>query len=136
MAELAVQKGLFEALSGIGPPVYDVLPQRADGGDAAEYPCIAVGAVVLAPWDTKDNTGFDFVARVHSWSRDAAMSEVKGLQRKIYERLHRGVIAVEGYRLIDLGRRSSTVLEDQDGTFHGVCEYRGLIETIRTGDET
>lgn len=136
MAELAVQKGLYEALTGIGPQVYDALPQRADGGDDTAYPCIAVGAVVLAPWDTKDNTGFDFVARVHSWSRDAAMSEVKGIQRAIYERLHRGVIAVEGYRLIDLGRRTSTVLEDQSGTFHGVCEYRGLIETIRTGDET
>lgn len=129
MAEFAIQQGLFEALTGIGLTVYDVMPQLSDGGSIATYPCVTIGTIVLAPWDTKERLGFDFIARIHSYSRSTSMREGKGIQSSIYQRLHRGVIAVTGYRLVDLLRETSDVMRLADGSFHGVCEFRGLIDS-------
>lgn len=128
MAEFAVQQGLFSALSGLGLTVYDVQPQDPDGGSAAAFPCVTVGTVVFAPWDVKESTGFDFIARVHTWSRSGSMKEAKDIQTAIYTRLHRGTITVTGYGLVDLMRETSDIMQMADGSFHGVCEYRGLIE--------
>lgn len=128
MAEFAVQKGLYTALSGAGLTVYDVQPQAADGGSAAALPCVTVGTIVFAAWDVKENTGFDFIARIHTYSRSGSMKEAKDIQTTIYNRLHRGAITVEGYHLVDLSRQTSDILLQADGSFHGVCEYRGLIE--------
>ncbi len=80
MAEFAVQQGLFQALSGLGLTVYDVQPQAPDGGASAGFPCVTVGTIVFAPWDVKENTGFDFIARVHTWSRSGSMKEAKDIQ--------------------------------------------------------
>lgn len=128
MAEFAVQKGLFTALSGVGLTVYDVQPQAADGGSAAAFPCVTVGTIVFAAWDVKENTGFDFIARIHTYSRSGSMKEAKDIQTAIYDRLHRGEITVTGYQLVDLLRETSDCMQEADGSFHGVCEYRGLIE--------
>lgn len=128
MAETAVQGGLFTALSSIGLRVYDVQPQKPDGGSDAEMPCVTVGTIVFAPWDTKEKTGFDFIARIHTYSRSGSMKEAKDIQTAIYDRLHRGEIAVTGYQLVDLLRETSDCMQEADGSFHGVCEYRGLIE--------
>lgn len=132
MAEFAVQQGLFQALSGLGLTVYDVQPQAPDGGSAAAFPCVTIGTIVFAAWDVKENTGFDFIARIHTFSRSGSMKEAKDIQTTAYNRLHRGTITVAGYRLVDLLRETSDIMRDADGTFHGVCEYRGLIEKTAT----
>jgi hypothetical protein len=129
MAEFAVQKGIFDALTGIGLTVYDVQPQMPDGGSAAAFPCVTVGTIVFAPFDVKESTGFDFIARIHTYSRSGSMKEAKDIQTAIYGLLHRGTITVEGYGLVDLMRETSDIMQMADGSFHGVCEYRGLIET-------
>lgn len=128
MAEFAVQKGLYTALSGVGLAVYDVQPQAADGGSAATFPCVTVGTIVFAAWDVKESTGFDFIARIHTYSRSGSMKEAKDIQATIYNRLNRGEITVSGYHLVDLKRETSDIMTMADGSFHGVCEYRGLIE--------
>lgn len=129
MAEFEIQKGLFLALSALGLTVYDVQPKTADGGDASVYPCVTVGTIVLAPWDTKEKLGFDFIARIHTYSRSSAMKQAKDIQSVLYRRLHRGEITITGYGLVDLTRETSDIMPLADGTFHGVCDYRGLIET-------
>ncbi|WP_395543275.1 DUF3168 domain-containing protein [Neotabrizicola sp. sgz301269] len=129
MAEFAVQKGIFDALSGLGLTVYDVQPQAPDGGSNANFPCVTVGTIVFAPFDVKESTGFDFIARIHTYSRSGSMREAKDIQTAIYTRLHRGAITVEGYALVDLMRETSDIMQMADGSFHGACEYRGLIET-------
>ena len=108
--------------------VYDSAPQQANGASLAVFPYVEVGAIVLAEFDTSSETGFDYVARIHTRSRSAAMSEAKTIQGQIYDRLHRGNIFVAGYNHILLQRETSFCERVSDGSFHGVCEYRGLIE--------
>lgn len=127
-AEFEVQKALFSALTGIGLRVYDSAPQVKDGGSAGAFPYVEVGAVVMADFDTKDADGFDFVARIHTHSRSAGMKEAKNIQGQIYAALHNGELTLTGYRSVLLRREMSDVTRAADGHFHGVCEYRGLIE--------
>ena len=77
--------------------------------------------------DTASETGFDYLARIHTRSRSAGMKETKEIQGQIYDRLHRGALTVTGYQHILIQRERSEVLTAPDGSFHGVCEYRGLI---------
>lgn len=126
-AALAIQAALYTALSGEGLTVSDAAPQRADG---TGYPHVEVGAIAMADWDNKGGDGFDFVARIHTRSRSAGMAEAKTIQGTIYSRLHNGTLTIEGQRLVMLRRVLSDVTRATDGSFHGVCEYRGLIETI------
>lgn len=129
-AEFEIQKALYSALTALGLRVYDSAPQTQDGGSAATFPYVEVGAIVLAPMDTKDRNGFDMVARIHTRSRSGSMKEAKDIQGQIYGRLHHGDLTIIGQRLILLRRETSDVTRAVDGSFHGICEYRGLIETV------
>lgn len=128
-AEFELQKALYAALTALGLRVYDSAPQQADGASLAVFPYVEVGAIVMAPFDTKEQNGFDFVARIHTRSRSASMKEAKNIQGQIYGRLHHGDLTISGQTLILLRRETSDVTRAADGSFHGICEYRGLIET-------
>lgn len=127
-AETAIQGALYSALSGLGLTVVDVGKQAADGSTCTLYPYVEVGMIVIGPFDTSSETGFDFLARIHTRSRSGSMEEAKLIQGQIYDRLHRGAINVSGYKLITIQRERSEMLNAPDGSFHGVCEYRGLID--------
>lgn len=129
-AETAVQGALYTALTGLGLRVYDVAPQAADGASLATFPYVEVGAIVFADFDVKAVNGFDFVVRIHTRSRSGSMAEAKGIQGQLYARLHNGDLTMTGQRLILLRRENSFCDRVADGSFHGVCEYRGLIETL------
>jgi hypothetical protein len=134
-AEVAVQAALHARLSAdpalvglIDGRVYDFAPQAPDGGDAGAFPYVEVGRVVLAEMDTKDALGFDFVARLHTRSRSGSARQSKMIQGAIYDALHLHGLSVAGWSTILLRRENSETTRAQDGSFHGVCEYRGLIE--------
>jgi len=127
-AEVEVQRALYDALSLLGLRVYDSAPQAVDGGSNATFPYVEVGTVAFAPWDTSREQGHDFVARIHTRSRSASMMETKTIQGQIYTRLHLGLLTIVGHDLILIRREASDVIRAPDGSFHGVCEYRGLIE--------
>jgi hypothetical protein len=110
-------------------PVVDVAPQSADGGSATPFPYVAIGTIVLGQFDTARENGFDFAARIHTRSRTTSMMECKTVQGQIYALLHNAALSVVGANFILMQRETSDCLRAQDGTFHGVCEYRGLIET-------
>lgn len=129
-AEFNTQAALFNALSALGLRVHDSAPQQANGASLAVFPYVEVGAVVMSPMDTKERNGFDFAARIHTRSRSASMREAKDIQGQIYDRLHNGDLTITGQRLILLRRETSDVTRASDGSFHGICEYRGLIETV------
>jgi hypothetical protein len=128
-AEIEVQKALYSALKALGLRVYDAAPQAADGASTATFPYVEVGAIILTPFDTFEETGFTIAARIHTRSRSGSMLEAKTIQGQIYARLHRGALSVTGFQLIDLMRETSECLRASDGSFHGVCEYRGQIVT-------
>lgn len=127
-AESEVQKSLADALTAQGLRVYDTAPQAADGGNSADFPYVEVGATEFAEFDTTTETGFDFVARIHTRSRSAGMKECKDIQGAIYSALHLVNIPVSGFSTVLLRRETSGATRASDGSIHGICEYRGLIE--------
>jgi hypothetical protein len=128
-AEVEVQRTLYEGLLPIGLPVYDAAPQAPDGASLATFPYIEVGAIILTPFDTFEEIGFTIAARIHTRSRSRSMLETKTIQGQIYAILHRGALPVAGFRMIDLTRETTECMRVADGSFHGVCEYRGQITT-------
>lgn len=120
--EVAIQGALFSALSALGLRVVD------RGKQAAEWPYVEIGFIVMNPFDTARETGTDYLARIHVRSRSESMREAKEIQGAIYDRLHRGALTITGHRHILIQRERSEVLDAPDGSFHGVCEYRGLME--------
>ena len=128
-AELEVQKALYLALTDLGLRVYDAAPQSPDGASTATFPYVEVGAIVFSEADTDTEAGFDFIARIHTRSRSAGMAECKNIQGQIYARLHNGAMTITGQDTILIQRQLSDCLRVSDGSFHGVCEYRGLIQT-------
>jgi len=120
--EVAIQGALFSALSALGLRVVD------RGKQAAEWPYVEIGFIVMNPFDTARATGTDYLARIHVRSRSESMREAKEIQGAIYDRLHRGALTITGHRHILIQRERSEVLDAPDGSFHGVCEYRGLME--------
>lgn len=129
-AEFEIQRALFNALTGLGLTVYDSAPQAADGGSLAAWPYVEVGFISLAPFDTANSIGFDAVARIHTRSRSGSMAETKRIQGDIYDRLHRGALSVAGYQTVTVQRELSRCDRMSDASFHGVCEYRLLLDKI------
>lgn len=133
-AEFEIQKALYTtlngdvAVSGLVEAVYDAAPQVADGGSGAPFPYVEVGTIVIGEMDTKTRNGFNFVARIHTRSRSNSMKETKDIQGAIYDALHLQAPAIAGYGTILLRRETSDVMRTPEGAFHGVCEYRGLID--------
>lgn len=127
-AEWATQQAIYSALTALGLTVYDVAPQAVDGGSNASWPYVTIGASVFTQWDTKGKTGFNFVQRIHTRSRSAGMKEAKLIQGQIYDRLHLGDLTIAGYTLTLLQFESQDVTHVSDGSFHGIAEYRGMIE--------
>lgn len=128
-AEIEIQRAVYAALTALGLRVYDSAPQVSDGGSVAVFPYVEVGMIVLSEFDTASEIGFDFVARIRTRSRSAGMAETKGIQGQIYARLHRGSLVIANANFIFIQREASDCTRAADGSFHGVCEYRGLIET-------
>ena len=129
-AEVEIQRALFAKLTPTGLRIVDVGRQAPDGGSATPFPYVEIGTIALAEFDTASETGFDFVARIHTRSRSAGKAEVKTIQGQLYATLHRATLTVAGANFISIARETSDVLDEPDGSFHGVCEYRGLVENI------
>ncbi len=127
-ARTTVQGAIYNALTALGLRVYDAAPQTADGASLATFPYVEIGQIIFAEFDDKAVNGFDFVARVHVRSRSGSYAETLGIQEQIYARLHYGELTLPGQRLILLRQEQSFCDRLSDGSFHGVSEYRGLIE--------
>lgn len=125
----ALQDALVTVLSP-AVPVYSTGLQATDGGAAAAFPYVHIGVMVMAPWDTSSDFGQDFTVRLHTKWRGGDQAPGRAIQDTIYSALHYGELSVEAGHLVLLQRQSSTVLELPDGGFDGICEYRGIIETI------
>lgn len=122
----ATETALYEAIAGLGFTTYSVLPQVADGGAAADFPHVHIGAVVQSAWDTNSDNGFDFTARIYTRWRGGSKAPGLAMQDAIYDRLHYGALSITGYSLILLERQMSDVTP-LDGSFTGLCEYHALI---------
>lgn len=131
-AEFEVQKAIYTVLSGdaaltaLGPDIVDYGPSDDDA--ATIYPFVAIGNIDMGEWDTDDTTGFDVLARIHTYSDSHSAKETKQIQGAIYDALHRQDITVTGYDDILIRREDSMVMRTSRGAFHGVCEYRIYVD--------
>ncbi|MGB1215398.1 MAG: DUF3168 domain-containing protein [Pikeienuella sp.] len=114
--------------------VYDVRPDPADGQEETPYPYIVIGKIYPQIMDTNTTVGFDVTYRLHFYSRSDSLLEMKTMQAKACAILHRGGLAVEGFNTFQMDRIDTDPDRDPDGTSHGICEYRALVErNILTG---
>jgi hypothetical protein len=126
-AQVEIRTALKDVLTTEGLRVYAHAPQQADGASTATWPYVEIGWVNLGEWDTQTGTGFEFLARIHSRGR-AGMTEVLNIQGDIYDALHRQEMTITGQNNIVLMLENSFCDRAPDGSFHGICEYRGLTE--------
>lgn len=129
-AEIELQRAIKTALTGAGLRVYDFAPQAADGASTGTYPYVEIGHIIASQWDTNTEDGFDVVCRIHTYSRSGSAMECRTIQGTIYDTLHKAAMAVTGQATIFLDREMSDCTRSPDGSFHGVCEYRALLETL------
>lgn len=136
-AEVDFQAAIYARLadqilpSGPALGVYDIAPE----GSAFPYVTLGVMDFRLDPVDGAQN--FDVVARIHTWSRSTSVLQTKVIQGHIYAALHDHILQMPrfgGAGEVDwlcysLLRESSQVLLEPDQAFHGVCEYRALIQS-------
>ena len=109
--------------------VYDVAPQNADGGDTSAFPYVVIGRMFPVQSDTQSKNGFEITSRIHVYSRTGSMFECKTIQGGIYDLLHLASLTVTGFNSYVLQRQDTDCFQESDGKIHGVCEYRGLVES-------
>lgn len=130
-ADFAIQSAIYSALSAdatltaITSNIVDFGPSQDDA--SLIYPYVAIGAIVASSFDSDNKDGFDYVARLHTWSNTGSAKQTKDIQSAIYGALHRVSLTVTSWNNFLIYRDSSFVERSSSGAFHGVCEYRGLI---------
>ena len=129
VAEIEFQRALYTKLSGLGLTVYDVAPQAKDGASLATFPYVEIGSLITSEWDTSTEDGFSVLARIHTRSRSGSTYEARTIQGQIYAALHNAELTITGQNRVLIMREMSDLTRQPDGSFHGVCEYRALIET-------
>ena len=128
-AEIELQRTLKTTLEGAGLRVYDFAPQSEDGASLATFPYVEIGYIAAGEWDTDTELGFDATARIHTYSRTGSTFECRTIQGQIYAALHRAELTITGQNAIFMSREMSDCTRLPDGSYHGVCEYRTLLET-------
>lgn len=127
-ASVAVQTAIIDALSEIGIVIFGVRPQEQDGGADGTYPHIHVQDPILGEWDTNSEFGHEVTQRIHVRGRGDSSVPVKIVQGQIYERLHNGALALDGWSLILMQQETAFVDRLPDRTFDAISEFRLLIE--------
>lgn len=109
--------------SGV-PAVYDHVPQDTP------FPYVVVGDDISIDFDTDDTAGSDSEVSIHVWSQFRGRSEVKKIQREIYNALHRHDLSVDGTvtTVTVEAQEARSFLEDDGLTRHGVMDFRVLLQ--------
>ncbi len=104
--------------------VYDRPPQ------GSAFPYITIGESKISDWSTKTTTGTEQVFAVHAWSRNGGRKEAATIMERVYMLLHQAGLTVTGQVLVSLRFVSSEIMLENDGfTYHGVMEFRALLQS-------
>lgn len=115
--------------------VFDVRPQQAQPGG---WPYLIVAEAILTELPVDEGDMMTASIRIHSWSRVRGQREILTMQGEVYAALHMhrlslprfGGAGQADWRSVLLRRQTSRVLPAEDGLFHGLCEYRAILEAI------
>jgi hypothetical protein len=124
----AIALALVTAIRDRGLDCYQVAPQASDGGAAAAFPYVQIGAIVFTEWDTKTETGIEFDVRLHTRWRGSSTVVGRQIQDELFTILHNQVLTMDSATCLEVRRILSTIIDLPDGSFDGVCEYRGQME--------
>ena len=128
--ESVFQAALFTRLDAIAgfTGVYDRAPQADDGNVATVFPYLTFGTMIFSALDVKPKVGVNVAFRLHTHGRVSQL-QIRTLQGAVYTALHRNELTLTGFNNFSLLREDSDCFSEPDGKFHGVCEYRALIES-------
>ncbi len=131
--EIEFQSALYLALdtakASLGlKKVCDVAPQAVDGAAVEPFPYATMGMIFPVMMDTQTTIAFDITSRIHFWGRTDSMAEIKTIQGKVFDLLHRSKLSITGYNNFLLLRSETDCWRESNGTIHGLCEYRALVE--------
>lgn len=121
-AGLAVQSALKAALdAALSVSVYDHVPQ------GAAFPYVLIGDDTAVDEGDKSEKGQELTATIHAWSRERGRWQVKTLLGEVYDRLHEGALAPDGWTVVYMRFDFAQSFLEPDGlTYHGVHRYRLL----------
>ena len=116
---------------GDGPAVYGHVPDAVDVGDknSENFPYVVIGEDTNIDFDTDTSLGSESTVTIHQWSRFRGRSEVKKIQKAIYDALNRAELTISGRHLVDsIWEFAETTLERDGKTYHGVMRFRVTTE--------
>lgn len=128
------QAAIYAALTGdvalmaVLTGVHDRKPQDTDSGAIAAFPYVTMGEAIFTLLPTDEVTNFSVLLRLHTWSRTGSVKQCKQIQGLMFDILHDADLTITGWNPFSILREESRVIEDPDGQFHGVCEYRALLQ--------
>ena len=132
MSGWAIQQAIFSTLSSddaliaLCDTISDFGPRQDDASGI--YPYIAFGDLILSEDDTDTTRGFDMSLRIHTYSDAGGTKECRQIQDAMYDLLHLSNLIVTGYNTVIIYREDSQILQTSRGAFHGIDEYRCLLE--------
>ncbi len=122
-----VQQAIFDALAtsaqvkallGESPRLYDHVPP------GAIFPYVVYGPAHVAPYDAKDETGFEQIVTLNIWSRYRGGKETRAIFQALYEALHRAELSLAGQVFLYCEFHSADFALDADGlTQHAAVRF-------------
>ena len=128
----ATQQAVYAALSGtpalqalIGAParLYDHAPP------GLTFPYVTFGALHVAPYDTKTETGFEQTVTLDIWSRYRGQREAQDILQAIYTALHRATLTISGATFLLCEFHSADLTPLDDGiTTHAAVRFTVMAQ--------
>ena len=129
----ALQRSVYAALIGDGDltallggtHVYDHVPR------GSQFPYVTFGQSTERDWSTGGEDGHEHVLTLLVWSQAAGRREVQAINAAIRARLHDQVLALAGFRLVNLRHEFSDIRREVDGeTIRGLIRFRAVTEPL------
>lgn len=113
--------------------VHDLAPQQDPAGG---WPYVTIDQTILTSVPVDEADTMVALIRVSTWSRVKTLEEVLTIQGDIYAALHGADLPLaafrgggtDDWRCVSVLRETGRVMNEADGTWRGLDEYRALIE--------
>ncbi len=113
------------ALLGESPRLYDHAPP-----DAA-FPYVVYGPAHVAPYDAKNDRGFEQIITLDIWSQYRGGKETRAIFQALYDALHRAEVALAGNGFLYAEFYSADFALEGDGlTYHAAVRFTIITQGI------
>lgn len=113
-----------QSVLGVTPRIYDHVPP------GAIFPYAAFGPIHVAPYDTKNETGFEHILTINIWSRYRGSKEVKDIFQAVYDALHRATLSVAGQVFLSCEFHSADLAPEGDGlTYQAAIRFSVVTQS-------